>query len=315
MSDHPMLHEHTRPIIATRPIERLGTAINLALEDGRRGLDNRGRSGDGKSRAGEYLRTHTSWLKSPTPMAAVTIPRLSSSSDNVIYRIVQNGMLNVNHKNSSALDRLNNVVNRIATECSIYESHQFIFFVDEAQYLSPSDFEYLANVDNRANEDGNHVLFVFLSQTDYEDGMSGKCAPKSFTPQVTRRFRMAKHQFKGLYGVGEVAHALSRYDLAEHEGRSFTEYFAPTAYAAGWRLESEAKKVIKSIEILRSRSNLQGEEDIPMAVLEVAIKRLLVNVAAGRVDFNEFSLDDVCAALERAGYVTLELVRSKQADA
>jgi len=49
-----------------------------------------------------------------------------------------------------------------------------------------------------------------------------------------------------------------------------------------------------------------------MMIFELALKRLLVNVAACKENFKEFTQGEIKEALLRAGYLKLEAARSSQ---
>jgi len=314
MTLHPMLQDDNRPRIATRPIEFLADAILLALEDGYRGIQIHGRSGDGKTYASEYLSTHPQWLPSPAPTCWITMPRRTHSSDTVFYNIIQQSMQLAHHPRSSAIDRLTQIVDRIASECQCADSRRYVLFIDEAQRLSADDYDFLANIDDAVHLDGYRIFCVFINQSDDSRHFRKQMRRKldEIPPQAVRRFFMAEHTFRGLLGVSEFAHALGRYSALEHEGVPFAAHFAPPAYEAGWRLENEAPLFVAALGELRIEKKLSGASDLPMAIFEPAVRRLLVRVAPAKGAFTQFTRDEVRDALVAAGYLKLETLRARQ---
>lgn len=314
MNTHPMLQDDNRPRIATMPIEHLANAILLALEDGVRGIQVSGRSGDGKTSATEYLSTHPQWLPSPAPICWVTMPRRSNSSDTVFYNIIQQAMKLAHHPRSSAIDRLTQIVDRIASECQRTDSRRYLLFIDEAQRLSADDYDFLANIDDAVHLDGYRIFFVFINQSDDTTHFRKKRqrTMDALPPQAVRRFYMAAHTFRGLLGINEFAQALGRYSELEHEGVPFLAYFAPVAYEAGWRLDNDALNFVTALEKLRNAGQLAGMGDLPMAIFEPTVRRLLVLVAPKKGVFKQFAEDEIRAALVAAGYLKLEALRARQ---
>lgn len=314
MSTHPMFKDEGRPEVATRPTILLAEAILIALEDGYRGIQVAGRSGDGKSTASRYLRSHPSWLNQPTPTAWVSMPRRSNGSDNVFYKVIQGALNLTSHPRAAAIDRLSHIVDRISAECQQMAARRFILFIDEAQRLSKDDYEYLANIDDGVNLDEYRLFCVFVNQSDDSsaDKDHRRCQIEDMPPHVVRRFFMADHTFRGLVGVAEIAEALGRYDAMEHNGVPFSAHFAPQAYEKGWRLASDAQKFVKAVDEIRKEANLNGQSDFPMMILELAIKRLLVHIAGGQEVFREFSYESIKEAITRAGYLKLEFSRARQ---
>jgi hypothetical protein len=314
MNLHPMMEDDNRPKVATKPIESLGDAILIALEDGYRGIQILGRSGDGKSYASSYLSTHLQWLKQPAPTCWVSIPRRTNGSDNVFYKVIQGALKLSYHPGSAAIDRLGQIVSRISSDCQRAGSRRFILFIDEAQRLSVDDYDYLANIDDAVGVDGFRLLCVLVNQSDDAKAFGKKWEARvnGMPPHVIRRFFMAEHTFRGLEGLSEIAHALSRYDTAEHLGVTFSAFFGPGAYAVGWRLASEASKFVAALNEIRQEAQLAGLSDLPMMIFELAVKRLLVNVAGCKDTFKEFTQGEIKEAILRAGYLKLEASRQRQ---
>jgi hypothetical protein len=304
MNLHPMMEDDNRPKVATKPIESLGDAILIALEDGYRGIQILGRSGDGKSYASSYLSTHLQWLKQPAPTCWVSIPRRTNGSDNVFYKVIQGALKLSYHPGSAAIDRLGQIVSRISSDCQRAGSRRFILFIDEAQRLSVDDYDYLANIDDAVGVDGFRLLCVLVNQSD-----DAKAFGKKWEARVNG---MPEHTFRGLEGLSEIAHALSRYDTAEHLGVTFSAFFGPGAYAVGWRLASEASKFVAALNEIRQEAQLAGLSDLPMMIFELAVKRLLVNVAGCKDTFKEFTQGEIKEAILRAGYLKLEASRQRQ---
>lgn len=314
MNLHPMMEDDNRPKVATKPIESLGDALLIALEDGYRGIQVFGRSGDGKSYASAYLSTHQQWLTQPAPTCWVSIPRRTNASDNVFYKVIQNGLKLSYHPGAAAIDRLAQIVDRISSDCKRAGTRRFVLFIDEAQRLSADDYDFLANIDDAVGIDGFRLFCVLVNQSDDAKafGKKGVARVKSMPPHVVRRFFMAEHTFRGLEGLSEIAHALSRYDSAEHEGVAFSAHFAPRAHAEGWRLAKHAKEFVAALNEVRQEAQLIGPSDLAMMIFELAVKRLLVHVAACKDSFREFTQGEIKEAILRAGYLRLEASRSNQ---
>jgi hypothetical protein len=315
MNDHPMYANHDRPRIATRPIEQLAEAILLATEDDFEALQVSGRSGDGKSTAALYLsRHHLTWLKRDAPMGWVFVPRRTNASDAALYKILQKGLKSPSATTAAALDRMGNIVDRICSSCQLTRAKCFYLFLDEAQRLSANDYDYLANIADQVKGSGFHLFSIFMNQSDDigPTRLKSKIHAPDNTPHTVKRFFMAKHVFKGLAGLEEIAHALSRYDHLEHEGVPFPAFFAPAAYERGWRLASDADKVVSAIDILRAEAGLTASSDLSMFTFERMVRRLLVRVIGGNPGFAGFTVQDVTDAISKTGYLTLETVRKEQ---
>lgn len=314
MSIHPMMEDDNRPKVATRPIERLAEAILVALEVGHRGIQIFGRSGDGKSYASAYLSTHRQWLSQPAPTCWVTIPRRTNASDNVFYKVIQGGLKLSYHPGANASDRLPQIADRILSDCKRTGTRRFVLFIDEAQRFSADDYDFLANIDDAVCSDGFRLFCVLVNQSDDMQvfGKNGRTRATAMRLQSARRFFMEEHIFRGLEGLADISHALSRYDSAEHEGVPFSAHFAPRAYQQGWRLANQAKEFAAALNEIRQEAQLSGASDLAMMIFELALKRLLVHVAGCKESFQEFTQGEIKEALLRVGYLKLEAARSSQ---
>ena len=314
MSSHPMMEDDNRPKVATKPIENLANATLIALENGYRGIQVSGRSGDGKSYASAYLSMHQQWLTQPAPTCWISIPRRTKATDNVFYKVIQGGLKLSYYPTADAIDRLTQIVDRISSDCKRANTRRFILFIDEAQRLSVDDYDFLANIDDAVGLDGYRLFCVLVNQSDDTRGFgkNGHGRITTMPPHVIRRFFMAEHIFRGLVGLSEIAHALSRYDAAEHDGVAFSAYFAPRAHAQGWRLANQAKDFVSALNEIRNEAQITGTNDLAMMIFELAVKRLLVNVAACKEGFEELTHSEIKESILRAGYLRLEAARSRQ---
>ncbi|MDR3443716.1 hypothetical protein [Dyella sp.] len=315
MITHPMQSKQ-RPLIPTRAIESFADAIKTAIEDGHNGIQVQGRARDGKTRATIYLEKHPSWLDEPTHMFRITMLRRKNHSDTSFYKVIQLQVGLVQHHQSSAANRIQQIVDCIIGECIAMGCHRSILFIDEAQQLSDDDFEYLTNLDNAMTEDGYELFCVFIHQTDDAKAEKRRKLSKlveQLPPHVTGRYFLAEHVFSGLRGISDLQHALDQYDSRlRFEGKSFTEYFAGQAFSKGWRLASHAKDFVTAISNIRKRSQLKGPADLSMKIFAVAVYRLLVRVAPDNPSFSGFDEKLIEQVLLDSGYLALEKARQRQ---
>lgn len=320
--NHPMLQDEERPPIVTKPIEKLTNAILVSLQKGRRGIQVHGRGGDGKSMATKYLCGQSDWLNHPAPLYWLAVPRRTNGSDSIFYKVIQDGLNLAYHRSSDAIDRLGAIRDRLKTDCHRHGARRVVIFVDEAQRLSDSDYEFLANIDDALTTVNLRLFCVFVNQSDDKDQKKvqesrrtrrwERATPETLPPHIVRRFFMDTFTFTGLNGLSEISHALSRYDALEFEGRSYTEEFAPAASKTGWTFAKTAHDFKNALTQLAKDNNLNQASDLPMMIFELTLKTLMIYVAQGSDSFTGFSITDIKDALVEAGYVTLEKSRARQ---
>lgn len=316
MNIHPMLRDK-RPIIPTRQIEALGDAIKLTIQDGHLGLQVQGRARDGKSRACMYLIEHPRWIENFAMLPKVTLERRTNLSDNGFYQIIQKKLGLMQPNRVSASQRIGQIADRIIAECMVRDCTSAIMFVDEAQWMSESDYEYLTNIGNNLDDAGFRLVCIFINQTDDSKARKklrkSKELPEVYPPHLVGRYFMANHTFTGLQSSADIHHALDQYDRRlKYDDKTFTEYFAPQAFASGWRMSSHANDIVMAIKKVRKDAGFIGSGDLPMKVFDTMVYRLLVRTAAETANFESFDQKMIINAIAEP-YIQLEQTRYRQA--
>ena len=309
---HPLLKPLRAPI-ATRPIERFANAIVSAIQAEYRGLVVFGLARFGKTWAIRYLCLFAHWLTQPAFITRVSIPKSHARSDGAFFSLFLSAFNLKVPERTSALERLRRVCNFLTDRCEELSSNLIVIFLDESQRLFPDDYEHLATLDNELTERGYMVFIVFVIQRDFNGGIDEKIYDGAPPPHVRGRFLIRRHEFGGLDGEAEVAHAMSRYDdnteWPAGSGVSYSAHFANKAFAAGWRLRSHAIRLLEIAETQRTANRLATLWTWPMKSFEVCINFLLTNIVRRRADFDGFTDEDLREALDASGFIELELSR------
>jgi hypothetical protein len=188
-----------------------------------------------------------------------------------------------------------------------------IVFIDEAQRLVPSDYENLVSLDNRMTRAGYYLFFVFVHQRDMTGFSNETIGSLDHPPHVTGRFLVRKHEFTGLRDIEDAAYVLARYDNATEwppgSGISFTQHFAPQAFADGFRLSHFAQRLWTIASNIRAQARLPEIWTWPMKTFEGTIVHLLIKIASVTPQFAQFTDDDLLEAVYESGFIELELSR------
>ncbi len=123
---------------------------------------------------------------------------------------------------------------------------------NEANRFTADEYEHVMSIVNECEKTGR-IFFFFINQTD--SGRFGRSAIDKRPPRhIYGRFFTTSHQYTGLLWsipnadrdvqlASDVALAFREYDeeliWPEGSGITYTQYFAPKAYAAGWRLGTQ----------------------------------------------------------------------------
>ncbi|MGX2089652.1 AAA family ATPase [Xanthomonas axonopodis] len=315
MSTHPLLMR-LRPPFATRPIERMTNAILSAIDCEYRGIVIHGMARFGKSWAVRYLTSTSSWLQDSFYSARISVPKSHKRTEGAFYSLWLDRFSMVLPERCTALQRQARLRNFLISKCQEYGGNLIVVFLDEAQRLFPDDYEHLCTLDNDLTDAGYMLFVVLVVQSDYTGTAMEKIYDGNPPPHVRGRYLVRRHEFGGLNGPEEIAHALGRMDdnseWPEGSGCSYSAYFAKDAFSKGWRMRSHAEQIYQYAARLRTQAGLPVGWTWPMKSFEVCVNYLLTNVAAQRHDFTGFSDVDVYDALQAAGFIELERSRGSE---
>ncbi|MCR6686996.1 ATP-binding protein [Pseudoxanthomonas sp.] len=309
---HPLLQRLRAPF-ATRPIERLATAIVSAIEAEYRGIVAYGLARFGKSWAVKYLTGNASWIRGPFFTARLSIPKSHKRTEGAFFSLWLARFSMALPERSTPMERMERLRNYLIAKCDEHGTDLAVIFLDEAQRLFPDDYEHLVSLDNDMTDFGYVLFVVFVVQSDFSGTAMEKIYDGNPPPHVRGRFLTRKHEFGGLNGIDEIDHALGRMD--EHtewpagSARSYSCHFAPGAFEEGWRFRQHAAQLYQRAVRLRLEHGLSGAWTWPMKSFEVCINFLLTNIAGPRTDFSGFTDEDIDQALQASGFIELERSR------
>jgi hypothetical protein len=312
-NQHPML-ELLRPAVATREIERLTNFALVALEASYRGICVYSYGRFGKTQAAKYMREHRAWLgRHRATMLSFESHKADKQTDSSFIAAMLTAF-HVRYSNKSRPHELmQQLVSFLIERCLAESTKLAIVFLDDANRLKPNDYEHLVTLDNAMTQRGYYLFAISIFQRDVTGFTNEVVLRADYPPHVHGRFLVRKHPFFGVQSIEDLAYYLSRYDESTEwptgSGISFTNHFAPHAFANGWRLAHEATRLWGAAVRLRDEYRLPSEWTWPMKSLEGTVAYLLTNVAANQPDFLSFADENIDDALEAAGYVELELSR------
>lgn len=114
-----------------------------------------------------------------------------------------------------------------------------ILFIDEAQELEELHYQWLRNISNELDSAGYRIFCLLVGQQELKE--KRKSLVVEGMEQIVSRFMTEVLMFCGLKNIKELRSVLNGFDQAVYpaeNGRPFVDYFAPLAYAHGWRLEN-----------------------------------------------------------------------------
>lgn len=183
----------------------------------------------------------------------------------------------------NAADRLAAALNFVRTARDIKaveigaECEQIIFFIDEGQNWTIKDWGFWKDFTNLfVHDDPIHILTVVFSQPE----VFGLIKTLRAKPDIFYRFFLQHRPLQGIRHKSELWLIMKRFDSGaamehpEGSGRSYTEFFMPQAYTAGWRLANELDHAWAAIKPVKGEKN---RTELAMASVSQVLKIFLIS--------------------------------------
>ena len=159
-------------------------------------------------------------------------------------------------------------------------SKSCLLFVDEAQMLTVMQMRYLLEIWNEMRQEGIILVTVMVGQ----EGLNSlkKLTSEEDHGAVVARFFVKKYVLGGLHTVKDLKNYLAAYDtkltFPVGSNWSYSRFFCKKAFDAGWRLESEADRLWKSlIKCSRAESNMLLYAGFRLAFVNDSIHSFLLD--------------------------------------
>lgn len=144
------------------------------------------------------------------------------------------------------------------------------------QRYNDNEYEWLRDVHDSLDRQ-QIKLFTFL--VGQQELLAQKTALQvAGKTQIVARLMVEELSFYGIRNAEDVATCLNGYDQTAYpEGSqwSFTRFYVPQAFDAGYRLVSDASALWQAFEIAHHKANLPGQLAIPMESFARAVEIVL----------------------------------------
>ena len=313
-----------RPLIATRPIERMGDATAVALEQGEGvcGILGHGDARVGKTKAATILCRTTKWCRWPLFCYQMNYSKPpKEGSEGYFFNVGLNAsnQQTLNHAfGTNVLTRFKNLLVRGAHQAN---ATIILLAINESNRFRQEEFEHLVSLQNDVELAGKRLFVMLMSQND-ADPSGPQGIYKDLPRQITARFLDTKHHYTGLLwdkplverdnGLeNDIYLALMQYDIGVLFGDNVpcSRWFAPRASDLGWTLRSQLNDFRTEITELRTAEGLPELGPWPMQTFEPFVYYLLVRIAGSDPGFRGFTKPQIQEALKFSNYLSWELNR------
>lgn len=315
---HPLLR-YKRPLILTRPGERLAGATRASIEMGCDALWIEGHGRVGKTFGGRQLIQTDAWRPFSMYMTEFTYSKPQKPTEGYFMTSLLTQMGQSVAASASSNMLLARVV-RTLNEQRVKRGADMIGLVfNEANRFTSEEYEHAMSIGNEF-EKTTRVFYLFINQSDA--GRLGRGDTDARPPRhIFGRYFINSHLYTGLLWdvpsadrphqtMSDVALAFLEYDKEltwpEGSGTTFTQHCAPKAWANGWRLGMQIDMIRQVTNEVRSEAGLPPAISWPMLTFEKFVYTVLVRIAMEDSNFLELTEAQVREVLFRVGYLEIE---------
>lgn len=150
-----------------------------------------------------------------------------------------------------------------------------VIFVDEAQLLTETHWQWLVNIGNEV-EPSVRVFWLLVGQHELRTRKTSLQVQGLL--QIVNRLLLDEFRFPSVCSQSDCAQVLSGYDQARYpdeKGAFFVDYFAPRLRASGFRLASLAPMLWAEWKEIYEKSGYKGPMILPMTNIARAVSWVL----------------------------------------
>jgi hypothetical protein len=160
------------------------------------------------------------------------------------------------------------------------KQRRLVLFADEAQKLELEEYEWLREVHDELERKGSRTTTFLVGQPKLVNRKNS--FRTSGEAQIVARFMIEEARFHGLRSRNDVQVCLRGYDTSIFpvgSEWSFTRFFVPKAWSAGYRLENCATDVWSCFHEVHKELGVPTGFEIPMTYFARSVEHLLTDIA------------------------------------
>lgn len=201
--------------------------------------------------------------------------RTQRPSEAHLFRLILEGANHELSKRHSSDLLFQNVKADIIVNLAAREGTHVVLIIDEMHRLNDIDLEQLLAVHNALHTQKISMTTISFAQPEIKDRVTGLMTRRQH--QLLARFLAEPIQFEGCSSVSDLEKILNSYDIyseyPEGSGWSYTRFFLPDGYQAGFRLFNYARELW---DTMFSALGTYTEAGVPMEHVCLTIEYLLL---------------------------------------
>jgi type II secretory pathway predicted ATPase ExeA len=274
---HPLMTKDV--LLPTKPINELFLAIRRVVAMRETGCCFTGHSGVGKSSALEVV---DAMLRIKMPKLCVVHHDTHSQQMPSIRAFFKHFLTSVKHSQlkGETFDLRQRLVNWLVDEAKLSGLNLVVIFIDEAQLMTIQDFNFLKDVFNDLSKDGVQLITILMAQSPDFDSVIDTLKNERRLDLIGR-FAMRILPFRAYNCAEDLKLILNGIDMAvfpERSGITWTEFYFPNAFGAGFRLVGQLDSFMHAITTSAPKTKPM-HFDFPARQTFMAIRAFMLNNA------------------------------------
>jgi len=298
MDNRPILMPRAHPInsgnylFATREIKKMIENTNLWIENRTPGAIIYGNPRLGKTKAIKYTINvlNLKWGDF-VDFYSITTNYYAKLTERIFFEEMLRAVGHPEITKGTIVDKRNRLTKYLVANADQKNAKKIVFFIDEAQRLKASHFDFLMDIYNELYANGISLTTILVGQPELKKIRQSYFGYKDM---IRERFMNDMREFHGIRNETDLKICLSWYDrelfFPKGSEWSFTRYFFPQQFKNGFRLEQLSDRIFDTFWRVQQEYGRTSFNQIPMHYVTNFVETFLKSY--GIDGENLFSISD-----------------------
>jgi len=299
VAQHPIMRDAA--ILPTRSIEELVNTVRSWLDYLLPGAIVWGNFRTGKTQAIRYLLANVEKFlggKIPAYLLSMWDSEFQAITENRFYQEILYVLGYKLPESGTAAIKRRRVIDFMIERAREAGEHRILFCIDEAQWLERKQYRCLMDLHNQLKLADIRLIVILIGQSELLEMKEGLRSARQ--GHLVGRFMTCTHRFDGVVTYDDIRRMLWSLDEGSEyptgSGKSYTAFFVPEAYLAGFRMEGYARLLWDVIRKAVEKAGLPKIKELPIQAISAILRTWLQELAtvdAPELEITERMLEDI----------------------